>query len=662
MRKLYIALAAMALSLTAAKAQHFVKQPTKSVPVERTQGREAIAPKADAKKAPKKALASNQRYVGLDLDDEVPGSKYGLGLPSMASYVTGVGSSLSSDLLETYNGCKVVGMRYGLCNVATVTRLFVTPINAQGYLQDDLVSVSVTGTPVAGWNEVKFDTPFTIDTSTMPSLLIGFDYTQTATSSISSYPLASSGTGEAGGFLIYFNSKYPASQGGEGWYSMGTDYGNLCIQLLVEKDGEFDPYDIAIKDIYGFPFTKEGVAAQQTVYLTCKNGGTTDITSAEYGVAIDGTEVASLTSTNKVGGSSAYVPLAFIVPSTLSVGSHTLTAYAKKVAGADPTGNLRNDTIATSFKVYSQSFARDKQLVEHFTSQYCTYCPYGYDVLNALCDNRDDIAWVSIHGDMSSGTDVYTVSGSEYITNFSITGFPSANFNRFYLFGEETVGQVISYTNAANGANYFGQVIDLSNEYYPAFATVGLKTAYDADTRKLSIDVSGDLTSEWKQMLGEDATLTVYLTEDSLVSRQLNNGKWIASYPHNHVLRKIVSGTLGDKLKVADDNTYAATYSVDLDSEWKPANMNVVAFVSRPVTYSSSQRAFTTSIDDAWVTNTASKKFYELPTGIASLKANEGSAVETVRYNLSGSRLSAPSKGLNLVKMSDGTVRKQLVK
>ena len=51
---------------------------------------------------------------------------------------------------------------------------------------------------------------------------------------------------------------------------------------------------------------------------------------------------------------------------------------------------------------------------------------------------------------------------------------------------------------------------------------------------------------------------------------------------------------------------------------------------------------------------------------INSISANEFisdcSAEETERFDISGNRLSAPSKGINIVRYSDGSVRKVIVK
>ena len=54
-------------------------------------------------------------------------------------------------------------------------------------------------------------------------------------------------------------------------------------------------------------------------------------------------------------------------------------------------------------------------------------------------------------------------------------------------------------------------------------------------------------------------------------------------------------------------------------------------------------------------------KLVDNRTGISSV--NSGSkAVETMRFDAEGRRLTAPAQGLNIVKMSDGTVRKVMVK
>ena len=50
------------------------------------------------------------------------------------------------------------------------------------------------------------------------------------------------------------------------------------------------------------------------------------------------------------------------------------------------------------------------------------------------------------------------------------------------------------------------------------------------------------------------------------------------------------------------------------------------------------------------------------PTGIENVTATGEEAVEVARYALDGTQLSVPTKGVNIVKMSDGTTKKVIVK
>ena len=48
--------------------------------------------------------------------------------------------------------------------------------------------------------------------------------------------------------------------------------------------------------------------------------------------------------------------------------------------------------------------------------------------------------------------------------------------------------------------------------------------------------------------------------------------------------------------------------------------------------------------------------------GIEGVDSTHKDAVEVGRYDLHGRRLSQPAQGVNIVKMSDGTIRKEMVK
>ena len=83
--------------------------------------------------------------------------------------------------------------------------------------------------------------------------------------------------------------------------------------------------------------------------------------------------------------------------------------------------------------------------------------------------------------------------------------------------------------------------------------------------------------------MGSDCKLTVYLTEDGITARQLNQGTWVTNFVHNGVLRRAVNSVKGSDLN-CDGNTYKNEFTYTLPTTWKAENMNIVAFISRPLT------------------------------------------------------------------------------
>ena len=58
----------------------------------------------------------------------------------------------------------------------------------------------------------------------------------------------------------------------------------------------------------------------------------------------------------------------------------------------------------------------------------------------------------------------------------------------------------------------------------------------------------------------------------------------------------------------------------------------------------------------------AAKCNVSTPAGVNGVESSMDEPVEVARYSLDGRLLSEPERGVNLVKMSDGTVRKVIVK
>ena len=196
-------------------------------------------------------------------------------------------------------------------------------------------------------------------------------------------------------------------------------------------------------------------------------------------------------------------------------------------------------------------------------------------MLEALQQMRDDMAWVAIHLNYN-GTDEFNIPEGTQVTNYlGGNRYPSATFNR--QGGIQSIGYSAQYVQQA--ANMLSYTYFDCNPM-PALATVRINPVYNEATRNLDVKVSGRVVADWSSVLDSDIGLMVYLTEDSLVGRQLKSGVWVEDYVHNHVLRSVLTPFDGDPLTI-NGTAYEKTYHAVLASDWNPDNMRIVAFIHR---------------------------------------------------------------------------------
>jgi len=174
----------------------------------------------------------------------------------------------------------------------------------------------------------------------------------------------------------------------------------------------------------------------------------------------------------------------------------------------------------------------------------------------------------------------------------------------------------------------------------------------DLETREAVITVSGEMSPDFESLLGDDNRLTVYLTEDSLVARQVNNGVWIEKYRHNGVFRCALATVDGVEFNKTE-NGYSNEFTVTIPQEWNMANMNVVAFISRPI----AKHDYT----DMFLNNAEMVPLINQEGGIEEILSDED-AVPVEYYDVMGRLMDGPRQGVNIVKMSNGSTKKVLLK
>ena len=541
-------------------------------------------------KAPAKIdLARNQKILGhYDTDAVYTGGC--LGLTGFAG-VHPIAVLFTPEELEVFQGGKIIAFRVGLSSSTPVTRVFVAPSTEEGLGEFTEWSCSVSN---EGWNMVTLDPPYEINLDENTSLMVGFDYTQTS----SNYPLSYVEQGDT----YYPSYVYLTYQGETDWFDIGTEeYGNLSLQCIVESDN-FPAYKLKMAQMKARKFVKAGEELDYSFKI--KNEGIEDVPAGavNFVVTLDGDTVDAYT--NPDGFATDFVSVSGKITSEgLEMGEHTMVVTMTSLNGE---ALESPQSLELNFKVIEYGFPRQKHLVEQFTSHSCTYCPLGTTFLDALMAKRDDIARVAVHGNQSR-TDPYNTPQCDSIFSYvGMTGFPTATFDRTSTNGT-SVTSVISYGDDESAVNSWCDFFDEISDNQPSFATIDGECVVNPISRKATISIFGEMIPNFVEMMGEDAKLTVYITEDSLFYNQLNLGKWVKNYQHDAVMRYAVGSVLGVDLNKDGDN-YKNDFEIILPDDWTLEHLHVVALISRPL-INGARRLYT----DLFVNNAETFDFTILP-------------------------------------------------
>lgn len=643
MKKFLLSAFAMLLALTAG-AQNFT--------VEKSLNPQGVqAPAFGAFKAPAKAnLAANQRLVGYYDDVDTCDGYVGL------TGLTGdnkVAMQLTADDLAPYYGKKIAGVRFNLAQGETSNGVFVQNLTLEnGQITDvkDLVSSDESVTSAAGatntgeWHEVMFDNKIELNSS-FEGLFVGYCYTQTA----SNYPIGVKQNAD-GAFFIYGS----ANGNGADWYSVDSNGTALSIQLIVE--GDFAPNSVQPLDLGTI---KVGLGKTKNVKVTLRNFGS-KLSNIDYTIALDGKAGAEqhldFGKDFGVGGKHT-VEIPFASAST--TGEVPVTLTITKVNGEKNanTSNSASGTLITLGKAFKKV-----TVVEENTGTTCPWCSRGHVAMEKMGE---------LYGDQFIGIAWHYFDSSDpmYFVNYSVPGLSYGS-----------APQAVVNRNSSAMDPYFNaiSVVATTLDDLPVAEVKVTGTFAEEDTKvnvKASVEslVSGDYnivyalvadgltgtTNKWKQKnaysktyagsngannksdLPEDlqplwdAGSTYFATfNDVLIASSYTKSKNNATLP-----------TLVENGVVSSEYTLSMPTSTKIKSAIKHDKVYVVAMV----------------LDKKGAIINAAKSLVTNSTGIENVN-NSSEATVVARYNVNGVQIAAPVKGINIVKMSDGTTRKVLVK
>ncbi len=602
---------------------------------------------------------SDERIMGFYTTDELPS---GSGVGFSGTPTTSVMNQFGEEVVGPFVGGQIVRFRFALMCDAQVNSAFVYSLVGSTYTK--LAEVSIGQTLSEGWHDVELPSPITIEDEV--DYCIGFQYVQPS----GERPLACDAQLERDVECDYFLYTTTST-----WHK-GEGYGALCVQAVV-RGGNLAEEAVALKDLVVDKYAAQDKGLNYS--FSIKNMGTTLPSTYSLRVDIDNVTVATLST--PVALSNVYQTYSSSLDiSGLSTGSHTMTITVDDINGNTPTEGESTEVLEASFTEYAGTMPeRQMHMVENFTSIYCGNCPVGHYALECLTeDYPGKYSWIAIHS-IGMGADTLAVKSGSYLTiesYMSTFDYPSAIVDRAALTMEQLGVEneycfSLSYEKSAGHsiASAIDNAIETVYADIPAFASINITPEYNADTRLLTITVSGSGSSLAKELL-DGCLLTVYLTEDGIegVQEDYDHGSvydgWFVHYTHNNVLRDITSShEWGDDIGWTSDSAYSNTLSTTLASKWNPENMYITAFISGAMEVRSGTSWSYGDKTKALLNNANRVSLIPDPTqtGISTTTI-QTDATPIAYFSVDGRQLPSPSRGVNIVKMSDGSTRKMLVK
>lgn len=641
MKKFLLSAFAMLLALTAG-AQNFTVEKSPNPLGVQTQAFGAF-------KAPAKAnLAANQRLVGYFNTDDC--DTY-LGVTG----ITGnnkVAMVLTADDLAPYYGKKIAGVRFNLGQGETANGVFVQNLKiADGQITEatSLVSSDESVTSAAGakntgeWHEVMFDQKVELNSS-FEGLFVGYNYKQKS----NNYPIGVSSKVE-GPFYIYAN--IPASKGGNGedWYQINSGGYGLSIQLIVE--GDFAPNAVRPLDFGEFTVVK---GKSKNVAVSLWNIGS-KLTSIDYTIALDGKAGAEqhLDFGKDFGlGGTHSVEIPFAAASEL--GASTLTLTITKVNGEE-NACVKNSATGTLYTVEREFVKRS--VAEQFTGTGCGNCPSGHVAMHNMHN---------LYGDQFIGIALHQFNASDPMYNASydlgFTGAPQCMVNRSsgILAPYEQMPEVLKASLDEIALTDVTVTGTFAEEDTKVNATASVESLVAGDYNiafMLTADGLTGTTNSWKQSnyfcKGGGRYSSKASMPDDLKHLWDMGSSYVETYNDVLIASSYVSSnnkatlpTLVANGTVSSEYTMKMPTKVALKKALKLDQIYVVALLLDKKT------GAIVNAGRARVTGS---------TGIEDVTTGTEATV-VARYTVNGVQIAAPVKGINIVKMSDGTTRKVLVK
>ena len=496
------------------------------------------------------------------------------------------------------------------------------------------------------------------------------------------YPIAfDGGIDKEGGAYLKFT--------GADWSDMyGQGFGNLLT--MVQMSGDNFEGDAASFSGTSFNRVLGAVNGTAKVKATVMGEGVNPVTSLSYTVKDLSTGAVSSEQTVSVDGIAFYETgsVVFEVP----VGSeYSLSDKEITITKVNGEANAATDNVSITGPVLVVTREVPRNIVEEeFTATGCPYCTRGYAGMEALQDKYPDrFIGIAVHGDVNYSDPMRI---TDYNTVMSgIAGFPTALLNR--------INEVDPYFGSSSGT-LLGIVNDVESYMGPAEADVVVSPVWNEN--QTSIEVNTNVTFLYNSdtapyalgyvLLADGLTGTSYnwwqyngyygttgLTTEPYLNAWTTRGTivegmfqdyygnsidacMVQDMVYDHIaikatsVSKGVSGSIKAPIVAEQTQTHTTTFNLSNGVKSKTGD-NLLQDKSKLKVV-----ALLINTKTGEIVNAAESEIAPYgSTGIENVSNSADNVKEVARYSIDGTQLNAPAKGINIVKMSDGTTRKVLV-
>lgn len=547
---------------------------------------------------------------------------------------------IPQEQLKVYAGNRIDSINAGLASALNIDSLRVWIRTSLDGTDLAAGALSKTGDNklVKGWNRVGLEQPYDITTDGS-GLYVGYSFHQKS----SSVGLSVVALPQENGLFVKL--------GTDAEWTDRSNEGVLAIEALVYGD-HLPKYNLVLKSLSVQPVYVMDKGTL-TFSATLRNIATATITGFDAKCTIDGAVYTAHIDETIAYNEEKTVSFTIRPENIVSnePAKRTVTVEITNLAEGDDE-NPDDNVMSAEFEIVEHDFTRNV-LIEEFTTELCPNCPrVAGQLADVLADeNYNGIVNVICH---HSGyyTDWLTIpAANDYLWLYNMGGSTFApallvdRVTRTYLSNQNEKSPIYMPSSADD----IRRVVD-TRMLDVAFVSLDINAEMDsANASKVTVTVTGERIKE--NFTTNPPRICVTLFENNITPRSQAGAT--TGFTHQHVERA-VNSTWGDVIEW-DGNSYSYTCELALRADYNRENLGILAYVWD---YNSSDASL------CEVANSASIHYSDFSvgesSGISTVSTTATRPVE--RWSASGVRMSEPQRGLNIVRMDNGEIRKVIVK